>query len=74
MQSHGFAVTHLDAVGHVFHDGADAYNGRRAADHITPAGMTANSIMAMVDGIVTRGVFLDVARARGVPWLDPTRA
>jgi kynurenine formamidase len=69
VQSHGFAVTHLDAVGHVFHDGV-MYNGRRAADHITPAGMTANSIMAMADGIVTRGVFLDVARARGVPWLD----
>jgi kynurenine formamidase len=69
VQSHGFAVTHLDAVGHVFHDGT-MYNRRRAADHITPAGMTANSIMAMADGIVTRGVFLDVARARGVPWLD----
>jgi kynurenine formamidase len=67
---HGFAITHLDAVGHVFFDGG-MYNGRRAHDHITPTGMTANSIMAMKDGIVTRGVFLDVARARGVRWMEP---
>jgi len=71
VQSHGFAITHLDAVGHVFYDGG-MYNRRSASEHVTAAGMTSNSIMAMADGIVTRGVFLDVARARGVPWLEPT--
>jgi kynurenine formamidase len=66
---HGFAITHLDAVGHVFFQG-EMYNRRRAKDYVTPTGLTTNSIMAMKDGIVTRGVFLDVARSRGVDWLD----
>jgi kynurenine formamidase len=65
---HGFAVTHLDAVGHVYwKDGI--YNGRRAADVVQSGGLTFGSIHAMRDGIVTRGVLLDVARAKGVRWL-----
>ena len=31
---HGFSVTHLDAIGHVYFEGA-IYNGRRAADVVT---------------------------------------
>jgi kynurenine formamidase len=65
---HGFAVTHLDAIAHVFFEGA-AYNGRRAADIVTATGMTFGSIEAIGDGFVTRGIVLDVARARGVPYL-----
>jgi kynurenine formamidase len=34
--------------------------------------MRTNSIMAMKNGVVTRGVFLDVARTRGVQWLEPS--
>ena len=67
---HGFSITHLDAVGHVYHDGG-MYNRRRAADFVTATGMTANSIMAMKDGVITRGVLLDVASSRGVDWLEP---
>jgi kynurenine formamidase len=67
---HGFSITHLDAVGHVFFEG-QMYNRRSAYDGVTASGMTANSIMAMRDGVVTRGVFLDVAGARGVDWLEP---
>jgi kynurenine formamidase len=66
---HGFAVTHLDAIGHVYFDGA-AYNGRRAADIVTPAGVTFASIAALADGFVTRGVLLDIARTRSVPYLS----
>jgi kynurenine formamidase len=65
---HGFAVTHLDAIAHVFFEGA-AYNGRRAVDIVKPAGMTFGSIAALGDGFATRGVLLDIARARGVPYL-----
>jgi kynurenine formamidase len=67
---HGFAVTHLDAIAHVFFEGW-AYNGRKAADVVTPTGMTFGSIAAMGNGFMTRGILLDVARARGVPYLDP---
>ncbi len=70
---HGFSITHLDAVGHVFFEG-EMYNRRSAYDGVLSSGMTANSIMAMRDGIITRGVFLDVAAARGVAWLEPGEA
>jgi hypothetical protein len=60
---HGFEVTHLDAVGHSFFEGA-AYNGRRAEQLVDPAGLHCCDISVM-GGIVTRGVLLDVARARG---------
>jgi kynurenine formamidase len=67
---HGFRITHIDALGHVYFKG-DIYNGRRAADTVTSAGMTFASIHALSEGIFTRGVLLDVARARGVDYLQP---
>jgi len=67
---HGFDVTHLDAVGHVFFEGA-AWNGRRADQIVSPAGMSFGSVYPLRDGVTTRGVLLDVARARGVDALDP---
>jgi kynurenine formamidase len=65
---HGFAVTHVDAVGHVYWKDV-IYNGRSASEVVQPAGLTFGSVLAMQDGVVTRGVLLDVARARGVDWL-----
>src|SRR5207248_562108 len=66
---HGFEMTHLDAVTHSYFEG-QVYNGRRAAQAITPGGVAFGSIMAAADGIVTRGVLLDVAATRGVAHLD----
>jgi len=65
---HGFEVTHLDAVGHNFLDGR-IYNDRRADEVVTSSGLAFGSVMAVRDGIVTRGVLLDVAAARGVSFL-----
>ena len=42
-----------------------------AADTITETGAAELSISAAADGIVGRGVLLDVPRSRGLPWLDP---
>jgi kynurenine formamidase len=67
---HGFAVTHLDAVGHVTWEG-HAYNGRSAAAITTQSGMTFGSVYAQKRGIFTRGVLLDVAAAQGRDWLAP---
>ena len=61
--------THLDALGHVYLDGV-GYNGRRQDEVVTNDGLRANSIHAMREGVFTRGVLLDVAGARDVPWLD----
>ena len=68
---HGFAVTHMDAVGHVYFEG-EMYNGRRAEAEVDRFGMRFGSIEAMAEGVVTRGVFLDVASAMGMDYLDPT--
>lgn len=69
MYIHGNADSHIDALCHVIYDGA-LYNGVRA-DTITAAGATELSIEVAADGIVGRGLLLDIPRARGVPWLEP---
>jgi kynurenine formamidase len=69
MNIHGNADSHLDALCHVIFDGK-LYNGV-PAESITEAGAAELSIGLAADGIVGRGVLLDVPRARGVPWLEP---
>ncbi|NMO03280.1 cyclase family protein [Gordonia sp. TBRC 11910] len=66
---HGWG-THIDALGH-FHLNGTTYNNRKVDDILAPQGLTRNAVTAMRDGIFTRGVLLDVARARGVSWLAP---
>lgn len=66
---HGGYVTHLDAPSHVFWKGR-MYNDVPAARVTTVAGALDGSIEPAAAGIVTRGVLLDVPRARGVDWLE----
>jgi kynurenine formamidase len=67
---HGFTVTHLDAIAHFFFEGV-AYNGRRGSDILSQQGLSFGSVHAVRDGIVTRGVLLDIARGRDVEHLEP---
>ena len=67
--SHGMATTHLDALCHVFHRD-QMYNGYPSA-LVTSQGARRNSIMAGKDGIVSRGVLLDIPALRGVDYLEP---
>src|SRR5438046_10721789 len=62
------AATHWDALAHVSYSG-QLYNGF-AASSVTEAG-AARCGIARVESLTTRGVLLDVARARGVDRLDP---
>jgi kynurenine formamidase len=66
---HGMTVTHLDALCHFSLDDT-LYNGRKRAGTMSADGAQWGSIYAMRDGIFTRGVLLDVAAARGVPWYE----
>jgi kynurenine formamidase len=66
---HGFEVTHLDAVVHASVDDR-RYNGRTTSDIYDGDTLSFGSIMAMSTGIITRGVYLDVAAARGVDRLE----
>jgi kynurenine formamidase len=67
--SHGFATSHLDALCHVFHDGK-LYNGYDTGT-VTAHGATRLGIHHLRDGIVTRGVLLDIPALRGVDALEP---
>jgi len=69
MNIHGNADSHIDALCHVIFDRA-LYNGV-AAGMVTENGAAELSIAVAADGIVGRGVLLDVPRSRGVPWLEP---
>ncbi len=66
---HGMASSHIDALCHIYVDG-QMYNGYPTTD-VLSTGARRNSIMVAADGIVTRGVLLDVARALEVTWLEP---
>jgi kynurenine formamidase len=68
ISNHGPFNTHIDAIGHMFYKGK-LYNGRDANEVVHSNGLEWGGVRAMKDGIVTRAVFLDVAKARGVPYL-----
>lgn len=66
---HGDADSHIDALCHVIFD-SRLYNDVPAGV-VGPAGAGELSIGIARDGIVGRGVLLDIPGVRGVPWLEP---
>ncbi len=66
---HNDSHSHLDALCHVDFDGA-LYNGR-PSESVTEDGAAAETVEVMKDGVVGRGVLLDVPRLRSVDWLEP---
>lgn len=66
---HGFATSHVDALCHVFHEGR-LYNGYDT-ETVTTDGAARLGIHHLRSGIVTRGVLLDAASARGTDALEP---
>src|SRR5215475_8593899 len=69
MNIHGNADSHIDALCHVVFD-STLYNGVPAGT-VTESGAQQLSIGVAADGVVGRGVLLDVPRSRGVAWLEP---
>ena len=69
---HGLANTHLDALCHVFYQNK-MYNGYPMAD-VGVHGAKNGAIDAIKEGIVARGVLLDIPRVRGKKWLEPKEA
>lgn len=68
---HGQTHTHLDALAHVNENGV-FYNGyrpdpeeiKRANRHVK------NGIHNLKNGVITRGVLMDIPRLKGVPYLE----
>jgi kynurenine formamidase len=69
MACHGDSATHVDALCHVAYRGL-TYNGQPADAVLTSAGATTQDIASYGEGIVGRGVLLDIPRFRGVPWVE----
>ena len=69
---HGIASTHLDALCHTWDEEA-MWNGRDPKKEITFDGATFGAVEHWAEGIITRGVFLDVPRHRGVPSVTHDR-
>lgn len=69
---HGPAMTHLDGLGHIFHEGR-AYNGV-SVDEVGLQGVTRSDAAKLRNGIVSRGILLDIPRLRGVDELAPGEA
>lgn len=66
---HGWAFSHIDALAHAGFAGS-LYNGQPASSVDTLRGASRLGITVMREGIVTRGVLIDVPRLRGVQFLD----
>ena len=73
MACHGDCHTHIDALCHISYDGL-TYNGLRAEEVLTSKGATTLDIASYGNGLVGRGVLLDLPRFRGVDWLEPGEA
>jgi kynurenine formamidase len=66
---HNDGQSHIDAFCHVAHDGF-LFDGSPASS-VTSQGAQKGTIELLKDGLVGRGVLIDVPRTRGVPWVEP---
>ena len=66
---HGFTITHVDSLAHFFWEGK-TYNGNPAHMVATNQGATVCSVEEAKNGIVTRGVLVDVPMIRGTDWVE----
>jgi kynurenine formamidase len=69
---HGYQHTHLDALCHMFWQGK-MYNGF-SQEEVTRKGAEKLSIHNLKQGIFTRGILIDLAKFKGVPYLEPGTA
>src|SRR5271170_170981 len=65
---HGLFTTHVDALSHMFVRG-EMFGGRPASE-VRSDGAVSNTILSMADGVIGRGVLLDIPRATGSAFFD----
>lgn len=70
---HGKAVTHLDALCHIAYRGK-LHGGVRSSDVVSSHGSSWFPVSELAQGIITRGVLVDVPAARDLEWLEPGTA
>ncbi|HEY4927895.1 MAG TPA: cyclase family protein [Acidimicrobiales bacterium] len=65
---HGLWTTHVDALSHMFVRG-QMYGGRPASE-VRSDGARSNTVLTLADGVVGRGILLDIPRTLGCDYLD----
>lgn len=68
LEYHGITCTHIDALCHTW-DNEGMWNGRKPDEVLSVDGAAWGSIDKWKDGIITRGVLLDVPAYRGEPYV-----
>jgi kynurenine formamidase len=68
---HGYAHSHIDALCHFLYKD-QTYNGYPRSEVNTEKGCLKLGIDVLKNGIVTRGVLIDIPRLKGVPYLEPS--
>ena len=66
---HGSTITHIDALCHIW-DGDGMWQGRDPDAEITTQGAQFGDITHWKEGIITKGVLIDVPRHRGEPHVS----
>ena len=70
---HGYSHSHMDALCHILYKD-QTYNGYARAVVNTDKGCTKLGIDNLKNGIVTRGILIDIPRLKNVEYLDPGTA
>lgn len=70
---HGWLHSHLDALCHLPYKDKH-YNGYPSTAVNTEHGCTKLGIENLQNGVITRGILIDIPRLRNVPWLEPGTA
>ena len=71
LRFHGYSMTHLDALCHVFYKGK-MYNDFSQGE-VTEKGAAKLSVMNFKNGVFTKAVLMDMPRFWGVEYLDGAR-
>tara|TARA_Y100000814_G_scaffold39512_1_gene24853 strand:+ start:3061 stop:4023 length:963 start_codon:yes stop_codon:yes gene_type:complete len=66
---HGHSITHIDSLSHFFWEGK-MYNNQPAYLISNSLGATAESVDIASDGIISRGILIDVPKVRNIPWVE----
>jgi kynurenine formamidase len=66
---HGYAHSHIDALCHILYKN-QTYNGYTREQINTEKGCTQLGIDRLKNGIVTRGILIDMPRLRNLPYLE----
>ena len=67
---HGYAHSHIDALCHIVYKD-QTYNGHARAAVLTETGCRQLGVENLRNGVVTRGVLIDIPRLKRLSWLEP---